>query len=406
MLIEILLPKLGLTMEEAEIIEWCKQEGDQVSSGQVLYILETEKTSFEFEAPNDGVLGPILVPEGESIPVGSVVAHLLIPGEEETEVSQVAAPQDIDRRGQGETGLHSFACIEDDPALVLQKPAARERATPLAKKLARENEIALSSIKGSGPSGRILAADLAQAETQKTQSVPFEKKFAVDKLVPRTAMRKTIAKHMLASKLETAQTYMSIDIDASAIVQSRKKLLPKIDTQYGVRLTLTDIFMKVCGNAILSHPIVNTRWTDEGIQYLADVHMGMALALESGLLVPVIRDINKKSLAEIALDRNRLITSCRSKQFSLEDISGSTFSLSTLGAFGIDSFTSNINLPESAILAVGAVKERAVVVNGEILAQAMANITLTYDHRHIDGAEAANFMQTLRSQLEACEGYL
>ncbi len=406
MSVEILLPKLGLTMEEAEIIEWCKQEGDPVSSGEVIYVLATEKTIFEFEAPQDGILGPILVPAGESTTVGGVVAYLLEPGEKQEDFQVTTPPGNPGKRP--EDSEKSILCnSEDSPSGVSANSGAELRATPRAKKLARSAEIALSTIQGSGPSGRIVAEDVNQAEREKLAASTNKNASTVaDKLVRFSAMRKTIAKNMMASKLETAQTYMSISLDASAIVKAQKVFSPMIEKRYSARLTLTDIFMKICANAILSHPIINTRWTEKGIQYLADVHMGMAMAVDDGLLVPVIRDINQKDLTEVALDRIRLITLCRGKEFSLGDISGSTFTLSTLGAFGIESFTSNINRPESAILAVGAVKDSAVVVDGEIRVLPTANITLTYDHRHIDGAEAAKFMKTLKSQLEAPEGPL
>ena len=422
MSIEILLPKLGLTMEEGEIIEWCKQEGEQISKGDVLYVLETEKISYEFESPTDGILSPILFNIGESIPVGSVVAYLIEPGEKYEDIRQFTQNNSEQELSSSE----SSSVLSGDKTLPEPVPSnSRVSVTPLAKKIAREKEVELTSVQGSGPSGRIVAEDvyrIVKEQTPENINSKFEADSVdakvpsphageagvgcIDKLVRFSATRKTIAKRMLASKIETAQSYMTISIDASAIVRSRKTFLSMIEKQCGIRLTLTDIFMKICGNAILSHPIINTQWTDKGVQYLANVHMGMAMDVDDGLLVPVIRNINQKNLTEIAADRLRLMDLCRSKKYKIEDISGSSVSMSTLGAFGIESFTSNINMPESAILAIGEVKDCPVVVDGVVRVQATTKITLTYDHRHIDGADAAKFMETLKSQLETPEGYL
>lgn len=423
MSIEILLPKLGLTMEEGEIIEWCKQEGEQISKGDVLYVLETEKISYEFEAPADGILSPILFNIGESIPVGSVVAYLMEPGENYEDIRECIQ----NNSEQEHSSSESSSVLSGDKTIVPEPVPSNSRTsvTPLAKKIAREKKVELTSVQGSGPSGRIVAEDVYRIVKEKSSENINSKSEAdsvdakvpsphvgedsvgcIDKLVRFSATRKTIAKRMLASKIETAQSYMTISIDASALVRTRKTFLPMIEKQCGVRLTLTDMFMKIYGNAILSHPIINTQWTDKGVQYLANVHMGMAMDVDDGLLVPVIRNINHKNLTEVAADRLRLMDLCRSKKFTIEDISGSTVSMSTLGAFGIESFTSNINMPESAILAIGEVRDCPVVVDGIVRVQATAKITLTYDHRHIDGADAAKFMKTLKSQLEAPEGYL
>jgi pyruvate dehydrogenase E2 component (dihydrolipoamide acetyltransferase) len=213
-------------------------------------------------------------------------------------------------------------------------------------------------------------------------------------------MRRAIANKMLSSKVETAQTYMSNTVDASRIVQQRKRLLPFIEENFGVRVTITDIMMKITSAAILRHPIMNTRWTEKGVLYLKDVHMGMAMALDEGLIVPVIKHIDKKSLARIAKDRLELIQKGKENKFLPDDITGSTFTLSSMGMFGVEQFTANINLPENAILAVGAIIEKPVVVKGEVVVRPMVNVTLTYDHRTIDGAEAGKFMRTLKQLIE------
>jgi len=205
---------------------------------------------------------------------------------------------------------------------------------------------------------------------------------------------------MMAAKVETAQTYMSVTTDASAIVKLRKKLLPIIEDTHQVRVTITDIMMKITGRAIARHPVINTRWTDKGVLFLPVVHMGMAMSVDDGLIVPVLRNINAMDFGQLATERTGLIEKVRQSRFLPDDIKGSTFTLSTLGMFGIESFTANINQPESAILAVGAIIDKPVAVDGKIVVKPMMNMTLTYDHRIIDGAEAAKFMQTLKALTE------
>jgi pyruvate dehydrogenase E2 component (dihydrolipoamide acetyltransferase) len=223
---------------------------------------------------------------------------------------------------------------------------------------------------------------------------------AEEKLVPFTGMRRTIAKKMLQSKVESAQTYMSNTVDASKLQQYREALLPFVEKKYGVRLTITDLMMKVTAAALREHPVVNTRWTDKGILYLPEVHMGMAMALDEGLIVPVIKSINAKSLGQIAVDRTALIKKGKTNSFLPDDIKGSTFTLSAMGMFGIEQFTAIINQPENAILGVAAIIDKPVVVKGQIVIRPMMNVNLSYDHRTIDGAEAGKFMQTLKAFIE------
>ncbi len=392
--VEIVMPKLGLTMTEGMIVDWNFKEGDAVNQGDILFVLETEKVTYEVEATASGILARILVPGGETVPVSTVIGYLAEEGEEIPDLPQGAPP------AAAEAVDTPDAAEANAPPL---PPGGRIKASPLAKKIAKAAGIDLANVAGTGPGGRILKADV-EAYKQKAptggQPAVASDEAAGDKLVPFTGMRRAIATKMLSSKVETAQTYMSVSLDATKIKEYRKVLLSRIEADRGVRVTITDVMMKITGAAIAKHPIINTRWTDEGVLYLADVHMGMAMALEVGLIVPVIRDINKKSFGQVAVDRTELMRKGKEKQFLPDDISGSTFTLSAMGMFGIEQFTSNINLPESAILAVGAIIDKPVVVEGEITIRPMMTITLSYDHRAIDGGEAGKFMQTLKSFCE------
>jgi pyruvate dehydrogenase E2 component (dihydrolipoamide acetyltransferase) len=405
--VQIAMPKLGLTMTEGLITEWKFKEGDSVKKGDVLFTLETEKVTYEVESPADGVLAQILIREGETVPVGAVVGYIAQAGEKlpvamPPEIAAVSSERPAAAPLPAETGF----AAQTHPAFVAQAIAledARVRATPLAKKTARAYGIDLGSVKGSGSHGRILLCDV-EASLTRTAPAPAgaaqPEVSSGDRLVPFSGMRKAVAKKMLASKLETAQTYMSLNADASKIMESREALLPVIEAKHQVRITVTDVIMKITGAAILEHPVMNTRWTDAGVLFLKDVHMGMAMALEEGLIVPVIRNINDKSFSQIALERTRLIEKGRSHTFLPDDISGSTFTVSAMGMFGIEQFTSNINVPECAILAVGAIVKKQVVVDDQAVIRPMMNVTLSYDHRVIDGAEAGKFLRTLKSYLE------
>ena len=399
--VEIVMPKLGLTMTEGLIVEWRKKEGDPVKKGDILFVLETEKVTYEVEAPEDGALGKILVKEQETVPVGAVVAILLKPGESAVEVTAapVAAPK-------AEAASPAPAAASSAAAPTAVAPSGgRVKATPLAKKIAKELGIDLSAVAGTGPGGRILREDVEKAKASGIKAPAAAAPAAAapsaeEKLVPFTGMRRTIAKKMLQSKLEAAQTYMSNTVDASNLQRYREALLPFVEKKYGVRLTITDLMMKVTGAALREHPVVNTRWTEKGVLYLPEVHMGMAMALDEGLIVPVIKSINAKSLGQIAVDRTALIKKGKTNSFLPDDIKGSTFTLSAMGMFGIEQFTAIINQPENAILGVAAIIDKPVVVKGQIVIRPMMNVNLSYDHRTIDGAEAGKFMQTLKAFIE------
>ncbi len=397
--VEIAMPKLGLTMTEGMIVEWRKKEGETVKKGEVLFVLETEKVTYEVESPEDGILGRILVHEKETVPVGAVVAYLLKPGEGLSDLEGVR-PEKVE--------------IVAQPELAQERPPAGQgevreetkiKASPLAKKMAKAYNLDLGTLRGSGPGGRITKEDVEKAceRIRKEAATPRGKTEGVPtgEPAPFTGMRRAIARNMLAAKVETAQTYMSNTVDATGIVEARKVLLPFIQNNSGVRVTITDILMKITAAAIREHPVLNTVWTEDGIIYLEEVHMGMAMALDEGLIVPVIRDIHKKGLAQIAKERIELIQKGKENKFLPDDITGSTFTLSTLGMFGTEQFTANINLPESAILAVGAIMDKPAAIDGALVIRPMMNVTLTYDHRIIDGAEAAKFMRTLKQFIEA-----
>jgi pyruvate dehydrogenase E2 component (dihydrolipoamide acetyltransferase) len=386
MAIQVLMPKIGLTMTEGKIVEWKKREGEWVNKGEILFVFETEKVTFEVEALQSGFLAKILAQVDEIVPIGGVVGLLIEKEGEQVELiakKPEVIPEDIEKR-----------VLEVRP-----ERAGKIKATPMAKKIAKERGLDLKSFSGSGIGGRIKRGDVEAALNRKS-SEQILPRIGEGKLVKLSGMRRIIAQKMLASKIETAQTYMTISVDTTKILESRERLAPAIEKMTGVHLTITDILMKITASAIALHPVMNTRWTPDGIIWFDAIHMGMAMALEEGLIVPVIWDMGKKSLPEIAKARAELVEKGRNGKLTPDEMKGSTFTFSSLGMFGVEEFTANINQPESAILAVGAILDKPVVVNKEVVVRPMMKLTLSYDHRVIDGAKAAQFMKTLRELME------
>ena len=445
MAIEVTMPKLGLTMETGKITEWKKNEGDQVKKGEILLVVETEKITYEVEAPGDGMLHIVVPVEGE-VPVAALIGYLAADKAEYDKVAaggdapaaapapatapaaQAAAPAApaakaaAPSRTPGErvksspyarkladeagidialvagTGPEGRVVAKDVEAFKESGP--RIKMTPVAEKMAADLKIDASQISGTGPGGKITKEDIEQFVAR--QKAPAEKKTGEvkmeegDKLVKLTSMRKVIARKMLESCNQAAQAYMTNSIDATLIQEFREKILKTAEKKHGVRVTITDFVIKITAMAIERHPVINTRWTADGILFLKNINIGMAMAIKDGLVVPVIHNANKKSIIHIAKDRTALIDKGRGGKLGPAEMTGGTFTVSAMGMFGTELFTAIINQPENAILGVGAIIDKPVVVNKQIVIKPMMNLSLTYDHRTIDGAEAGQFLRTLK----------
>jgi pyruvate dehydrogenase E2 component (dihydrolipoamide acetyltransferase) len=389
---QVVMPKIGLTMQEGKVVEWRKKEGDKVEKGDILFVFETEKTTFEVEAPETGVLGKILVRAEETVAVGTVVGLIHLAEEGGEEKATAGTPS-----GKAKEALRES---ESQPKQDIDVKGAKIRATPLARRLAREKRLDLKSIPGNSVGGRIRRADVEKFLAGKLPAPTAAPQGEKGKLVKFTGMRRIIAQKMLASKVETAQIYMSHTIDATRILDARERLLPVVEKRTNIRLTITDLLLKVAAVALARHPVINTRWTSAGVLWLEEIHMGLAMALEEGLIVPVIRDIGRMSLSAIAKARGELVEKGRKGKLIPDDLKGSTFTLSSLGMYGIEEFCAIINQPESAILGVGGIIDKPVAIAKEISVRPMMKMTLSYDHRIIDGARAAEFMRTLKELME------
>ena len=424
MAIKIEMPKLSDTMEEGVIAKWNIKEGDDVSSGDIIAEVETDKATMEVEAFDDGKVLKILAEEGDAIPLGGLLAVI---GEEGEDISDILKGADA---GSGETSDKKKEESEDkkdevkeskkdfDPILgdlngkgsgkkkeeksteSSSDDDGRIKASPLAKKMAEDKGIDLSSVDGSGPEGRIIKRDIenyepSKEETGATVSVPsFDSEESEDTKI--SQMRKAIARRLSESKFTNPHFYETIDIDMEAAIEARKGLNEMSD----VKISFNDIVVKACSVALRRHPAVNSSWLDDVIRKHGDVNVAVAVAIDEGLMTPVIKHSDKKNLRQISAETRELAGLARDRKLQPEQMEGSTFTISNLGMFGIEEFTAIINPPNACILAVGAIRDVPVVKNGEVVPGKRMKVTLSSDHRVVDGAKAAEFLNTLQKLLE------
>ncbi|MBC7217150.1 MAG: 2-oxo acid dehydrogenase subunit E2 [Candidatus Caldatribacterium sp.] len=400
---EVIMPKLGLTMEEGVINKWLVREGDRVEKGDPLFEVATDKVNMEVESPASGVVLKILYPEGATVPITEVVAYIGEEGEEvPTPEKKAPTVAEVQGKPQEEVSVPSR-----------EEAVAEERikASPLARRLAKEYGIDLATIKGTGPGGRIVKEDVErarQALEEERKKVPVAErveevaamKEAPGRVVPLSRMRRIIAERMSESVRTKPHFFIFQEVLAEELVRMRERLLPLIEKQTGLRVSYTDILVKMVAKALERYPILNASFSEEGIIFHEDINIGVAVALEDGLIVPVIKEVQKKSIAQITVELHDLAERAKSGKLTPEEISGGTFTISNLGMFGVDAFTAIINPPESAILACGAIKKRPVFDGKDIVPLSVMELTLSCDHRLIDGAQAAQFMQFLKTLLE------
>jgi len=401
---EIKLPRLGQGMESGTIVKWLKSEGDQVEKGEPLYELDTDKVTQEVEADASGVLLRIAVAEGE-VAVGKTIAVIGEQGEavevgddaQEEGSPARAREQDRERGRQASTDGHGEQVTE------LEAPSSgngRIKASPLARRIARERGIDLSAVAGTGPEGRVVAEDVerAAAKAAPTASVAASAPSSVEVEVEQlSSMRKTIARR-LTEAWQAPVFQLGITVDMGRALEVRKRLVDLHGN--GVKPTVSDLLTKVCAAALMRHRGVNALYKGEAIELYPTANIGIAVAIPNGLVVPVIRDCEHKTIAEIAADRAAVVERARSGKLQQADLEGGTFTISNLGMFGIERFIAVLNPPQAAILAVGSTEEKPVAVDGEIVVRPRLELTLTCDHRAIDGATGAQFLGDVKAFLE------
>lgn len=434
---KIEMPKLSDTMEEGVIAKWNVKEGDSVRSGDVIAEVDTDKATMEVEVFDDGTILKILAKEGDAIPLGGLIAIVgeksedisaLLDGSDSNVESRSESKDDSDsedksesesevnkqKKGQKkeETDSDSFDPIlgdlnggnEEDKSDKAKKTDSdsgddRIKVSPLAKKMAEEKGIDLESVKGTGPDGRIVKKDIEgykpAAKTTKREPVAtFDSEESED--IKITQMRKAIARRLSESKFTNPHFYETIDINMEQAMIARSKLNEVSD----LKISFNDIVVKACAVALRRHPAVNSSWMEDVIRKHGDVNVAVAVAIDDGLMTPVIRNADKKNLRQIGTETRELAGLARDRKLQPEQMEGSTFTISNLGMFGIEEFTAIINPPNACILAVGAIRNVPIVKDGEVVPGHMMKVTLSSDHRIVDGAKAAEFLTTLRQLLE------
>ncbi|MBE7697070.1 pyruvate dehydrogenase complex dihydrolipoamide acetyltransferase [Tenacibaculum finnmarkense] len=414
------MPRLSDTMEEGTVASWLKSVGDTIEEGDILAEIETDKATMEFESFNEGVLLHIGVQEGEAAPVDTLLAII---GKEGTDVATV-----LSALNSGNTSVSADVKSEEKTAPKEEAPKVTSKeeikvatetvttttsggrifASPLAKKIAKDKGFKLADIKGSGENGRIVKKDVenytpaaVKVEAPTNSKSVTATNFAIageenTSEVKNSQMRKAIAKALGNSKFSAPHFYLNIEVDMDNAMASRKTINAVPDT----KVSFNDMVVKACAMALKKHPNVNTSWTDNTTLFHSHIHIGVAVAVDEGLVVPVVKHTDALSLTQIGASVRDLAGKARNKKIAPAEMQGSTFTVSNLGMFGIESFTSIINQPNSAILSVGAIVQKPVVKNGEIVVGNTMKLTLACDHRTVDGAVGAQFLQTLKTFVE------
>jgi len=424
----IRMPKMSDTMEEGVIAGWLKKVGDDIKSGDILAEVETDKATMELESYDDGVLLHIGVDDGDSVPVDGVIAII---GEKDENIDEVLKdisnekntsklddenPQEIE--DVEEVKEEKFEEVKEEKFeeqkeeensnskidtidVNFPKDGSRIKASPLAKKLAEEKGVDISKVKGSGEGGRIIkediknfeASDSSQTETVKLPQIHSSESYDE---VPVSQMRKTISKRLAESKFSAPHFYLTMEINMDNCIEGRNKINETSD----VKISFNDIIVKACAVALRKHPMVNASYLTDKMRINHHIHIGVAVAVDDGLLVPVIRFADNKSLSHISSEVRNLATRAKNKELQPSDWEGNTFTISNLGMFGIEEFTAIINPNDACILAVGGIKNTPIIKNGEIVAGNVMKVTLSCDHRIVDGAIGSAFLKTLKELIE------
>lgn len=452
MAITIEMPKLSDTMEEGVLSAWLVDEGDSVSAGDILAQVETDKATMDLEAFDDGILLKKMIDEGDAVPIGEMIAVL---GEEGEDISDLvsdaggaadadtadASSEDEAASAEAEASQPESASSETDApaspagdgALADRTPepvpaptdasGTRVKASPLARRVAQEHNLDLSHVAGTGPNGRVVrsdveaaleerasapepaqsapepAADTAPAPQQPAESVKIDVGYDTE---PISQMRKAISRRLAQSKFTAPHFYLTIDVDMARAASVRAELNERAEAQDRSRISYNDLITKACALALQEHPYVNASYhADEGeIRLYDDVHVGVAVAIDEGLITPVIQHADRKGLTQIAAETRELAQKARNRELQPEEYEGATFTTSNLGMFGIEEFTAILNPPNAAILAIGGIRDEPVVEEGEIVPGKRMKVTLSCDHRVVDGAVGAQFLDTVRGYLE------
>ena len=389
---QVILPKVDMAMEEGTIHAWKVAEGASVKAGDLLFEIETDKANMEIEAPAAGVLGKILVKEGVVTPVGAVVAYILAPGEK---MPEAAAPIAAATLAKPVEILAAASPAPMATPIATSEQNTKLRATPLARSLARQSGVDLASIHGSGPRGRIVAQDVRKS--QAVPAAPVAVSASAYETIPHDNMRRTIARRLVEAKQTVPHFYLTADCDIGALLALREQINQGAKD---FKLSVNDFVVKALGLALRDVPDANVSWTQDAMLRHATVDVAVAVAMPGGLMTPVLRDVPARGMADLSNAIRDLAARARARKLKPEEYQGGSSAVSNLGMYGVREFAAIINPPHATILAVGAGEERAVSRNGQILSAQMMSVTLSADHRAVDGALAAELLRAFRNYIE------
>ncbi len=398
------MPRLSDTMEEGIIGAWHKKVGDTIKVGDILAEVETDKATMDLESFDEGTLLYIAVEKG-AVPVDNIIAIIGEKGEDYQALLEEATTSHEEQKDKAEEAVAVDVELKSSPAASANGVSSstntqddRIKASPLAKSMAKASGIPLNQIQGTGEQGRIVKRDVEAAIAKGPSSIPMGiMPSQGDTRTDLSSMRKTIAKRLAQSKFTAPHFYLTMEINMDRCVAARKKINEFLAPE---KVSFNDFVVKASAIALRKHPIVNSSWMDDHILTHHEVNIGVAVAVPDGLIVPVVRNTDYKSLSQISNEVKTLAGKAKNKELSLDEMQGNTFTISNLGMFGIDEFTAIINPPDACILAVGAIAQKPIVVNGQLAVGNIMKVTLSCDHRVVDGATGAAFLQTLRSMLE------
>jgi pyruvate dehydrogenase E2 component (dihydrolipoamide acetyltransferase) len=391
MAISVVMPALEMAQETGKLLLWLKKEGEKVTKGELLLEIETDKAVVEIEAPGDGILAGVTAQQGDVIPVGQTIAWLVLPGENPPAQTAPAVPS---ARATTTVGR----ALEAAPAASEQAPAAGPRISPKARRLAKELGLDISRLRGTGPEGAITTEDVQSAvDSRESSAAPAAA--PASEVEPLSQIARLTAERTTQSWTSVPHFFVVREVDCTELVAAQKRLAPVIERARDVRLTITDLLVALIARVLAKHPQINASWTREGIRLHHDINVSVAMAVKEGVVGAVIRNAHTADLAEIAVQRRDLSERARANRLRPADIFGGTFTISNLGMYQVDAFSAIITPPQAATLAVGSIVERVVPVDGKPGIRPVMILTLSSDHRVVDGARAAEFMKDVAEAL-------
>lgn len=416
---EVIMPKVDMVMETGTFVEWLHKEGDQVEKGQPLFVIMTDKAAIEIEAPASGILSDLRAQPDEVIPVTQTIAYILKPGEEAPVQAPQTAPGGNGGKAQPVTSEPEVAAVPVEASSMPDEPSDKVRATPVARRMAVQLGVDLAAVQGRGPKGRVHKADVLTAAERHAPlpvepasveastplralpdiSIPLPNARRRE-VIPLTGPRKIIAQRLAYSATSAPHITLTVSVDMSEATRLRSMTLKRLEEKTGYRLSFTAIIARVVAQALGSHPFLNASLDGDQIIVWEDVNLGIATNVDDYLVVPVVREAQTKTLEQLLSILGDLLERARSRKLAPSEMSGSTFTISNMGMYGIESFTAIINPPESAILAVGSIVDTYVKVDQAMVEKPMMKLTICADHRLIDGVAAASFLNEVRNTLE------